>query len=676
MSALQEQEQILDRNHDGEITPADFDGAVLEELYGMVCGFTRHGEGADTVLEMDYRRKTYSNNLPHQVDVFRSMGNLFLLITVVMVCLHGYNAVLVPLFDEHVWYWEALRGNDAKFWIIDRYEDVQLLILAGILAVAFCVIAGWLDTHEAQSSKILFSSKQRSDCTQFLLAVLYSFLISAVFRVMLVFAEKLVLTSVKEEDMLRTYGNACWLIALLNLQTLQHMVVAGGLVYAPAAVTCCGLTLMLIAVHRVTEDGEMEGNDLVFLGGCLAAMKSVFESIKEKDRRDRSDYLVHGSGRFLRRYVVQGEAQASRLSVWHALHGFDLEDRSGSQRRVTIKITSDVALFDRLLSLHNDRTFDSKYVLPLLRGHVSEGDERVAVLPCCPKTVASAIAHEGFAGLDLHKIVTVAQQVAEGIAHIHDQGLVHGRLMPRKIRWYKGRFVITDLSYASDQGSPLQCGMNTEAYAPPEILAHLSRGCLHKQPVMATQSIDVWAFGMILYHLLTGYSLLTHNASTERLKSSEKDALMSWKEPSPGKLAVVLSEAEVSPVRRLLAQDLVATCLQGHPADRFQSMKTVLAHPFFSDIEPDLQVQRLPHLGKLDVIFSYQSTQEGLLRRLRRCLNELGISTCDGTQVQYPCSRLSCPAFTLFTCVRFHLGVTGESSTSTSWSRLQSLCPS
>lgn len=40
-----------------------------------------------------------------------------------------------------------------------------------------------------------------------------------------------------------------------------------------------------------------------------------------------------------------------------------------------------------------------------------------------------------------------------------------------------------------------------------------------------------------------------------------------------------------------------------------------------------------PRTSNLDVIFSYQSAQEGLLRRLRRALSQLGFTSFDGTQV-------------------------------------------
>ena len=48
--------------------------------------------------------------------------------------------------------------------------------------------------------------------------------------------------------------------------------------------------------------------------------------------------------------------------------------------------------------------------------------------------------------------------------------------------------------------------------------------------------------------------------------------------------------------------------------------------------------QVIPHTGGLDVCFSYQSTQEATMRRLRRNLWMLGLTTADGTQVGAYCT--------------------------------------
>ena len=54
-------------------------------------------------------------------------------------------------------------------------------------------------------------------------------------------------------------------------------------------------------------------------------------------------------------------------------------------------------------------------------------------------------------------------------------------------------------------------------------------------------------------------------------------------------------------------------------------------HPSLPDSPVCAQV--LPHHNSLDVILAYRAGEEAILRRLRRTLTELGVSTADGTQV-------------------------------------------
>ena len=70
----------------------------------------------------------------------------------------------------------------------------------------------------------------------------------------------------------------------------------------------------------------------------------------------------------------------------------------------------------------------------------------------------------------------------------------------------------------------------------------------------------------------------------------------------------------------------------GNPKHRPQTMQHVLAHPFFAAEDVKLPLVPLLH-GAPDVIISYQSTQVAQMKRLRRALNVLGITTADGTQV-------------------------------------------
>ena len=169
------------------------------------------------------------------------------------------------------------------------------------------------------------------------------------------------------------------------------------------------------------------------------------------------------------------------------------------------------------------------------------------------------------------------------------------------------------MSCATQIGGLLHCNTITEACTPPELVEYLQDGdiqttrtapsftagiqgsnriyqsklqCPSTYGALGTAALshiiscvwcnDFYVVRLILYQLLTGSPLLNYSSSTEKLQQYDKDSLSVWKEPSTSKLKMVLSDAPVSPIRRLLARDLVCCCLEGDAKDRIDTMQQVL----------------------------------------------------------------------------------------------------
>src|SRR5437763_762640 len=93
----------------------------------------------------------------------------------------------------------------------------------------------------------------------------------------------------------------------------------------------------------------------------------------------------------------------------------------------------------------------------------------------------------------------IASQIATGLAHAHDRGLVHRDLKPANILFDDdGRAKIADFGIArmGDTGTLTEAGtlLGTAAYISPEQAAG--------EP--ATAASDVYSFGVILFRMLTG----------------------------------------------------------------------------------------------------------------------------------------------------------------------------
>ena len=165
--------------------------------------------------------------------------------------------------------------------------------------------------------------------------------------------------------------------------------------------------------------------------------------------------------------------------------------------------------------------------------------------------------------------------------------------------------------------------------------------------ITAATALDIWAFGVVLFELLSGHDLFHKNVRDDTIATPAKcEALANWTDPPLNKLELILRDEGISPALVLAAQDLVSACLQGDPQARPSSMAAISEHPFFILMlqnNPDpkrgfptpvaLPVSR----GGVDVIFSYTTRDIRHLWRLKRALRTLGITTSDGTEVPPGC---------------------------------------
>ncbi|KAL8885137.1 MAG: hypothetical protein Q9192_006698 [Flavoplaca navasiana] len=95
-----------------------------------------------------------------------------------------------------------------------------------------------------------------------------------------------------------------------------------------------------------------------------------------------------------------------------------------------------------------------------------------------------------------------------GLAYLHSQlGIMHRDISPRNlaVTSLQGpRGVILDLDAATANGSSTDHMKGTVPYLAPEIMALKDWGGAGKQPPPYEKSIDVWAFGLIMYALYAG----------------------------------------------------------------------------------------------------------------------------------------------------------------------------
>jgi serine/threonine protein kinase/Tfp pilus assembly protein PilF len=175
-------------------------------------------------------------------------------------------------------------------------------------------------------------------------------------------------------------------------------------------------------------------------------------------------------------------------------------------------------------------------------------------------------------------IVCLGAELADGLAHAHERGIVHHDLKPANVLLTDhGHPMLLDFNVAEDMklraGASIASVAGTLPYMAPEQIAAMEGG-----PNQIDARSDLYAFGIVMFELLTGiYPFMCRRGSTETaLESMGKERRET--PPSLQGLNPAVSPALEAIVRR---------CLEPDPTRRYQS-----ARQLYEDL--DCQRNHLP----------------------------------------------------------------------------------
>merc|ERR1712194_711978 len=125
-------------------------------------------------------------------------------------------------------------------------------------------------------------------------------------------------------------------------------------------------------------------------------------------------------------------------------------------------------------------------------------------------------------------------------------------------------------------------------HSPPEayVFAHSTRSdelgrALLAPLLTAEPTVDIWAFGKLLYEVLVGESLFRvfSDGSDRRIHASQ-DILLAWNDDHHlRKVCNKLLNGQIG----VTGVDLISRCLCSMKSTRFTSMSDILRHPFWKD---------------------------------------------------------------------------------------------
>ena len=167
--------------------------------------------------------------------------------------------------------------------------------------------------------------------------------------------------------------------------------------------------------------------------------------------------------------------------------------------------------------------------------------------------------------LPIDEALNIARQIADALEAAHEKGIVHRDLKPGNVKVKSDDSVkVLDFGLAKISGAPLAYGddsptfMNdgTQAGVILGTAAYMSPEQAKGKPV--DQRADIYAFGVVLYEMVTGARLHSGDTSTEVLASVIKEE-PDWTKVPP-------------PLRRLLRR-----CLEKDPQKRLRHIGDVMA---------------------------------------------------------------------------------------------------
>ncbi len=185
-------------------------------------------------------------------------------------------------------------------------------------------------------------------------------------------------------------------------------------------------------------------------------------------------------------------------------------------------------------------------------------DEMFIVMECIAGRELREIVREKLPeALSLREVTDYATQIASGLQAAHKKGIVHRDIKSSNIMITEGGQVkIMDFGLAKMRGgaqvTKVGTTLGTAAYMSPE----------QAQGIEADHRTDIWAFGVVLYEMLTGKLPFAGDY--------EQAVIYAIMNEEPESISVLRSDTPES------LQQMVETALAKNPEQRYQNVETLL----------------------------------------------------------------------------------------------------
>lgn len=185
---------------------------------------------------------------------------------------------------------------------------------------------------------------------------------------------------------------------------------------------------------------------------------------------------------------------------------------------------------------------------------------------------------------DFRKSRYILRGIAKALDALHGQNVIHGSVHSRNVGKFGKRWKLTGLPGSVVTGEPFDaCRLGS--HSPPEAFvvarckANRERSISVLAPsLVAERTVDVWAFGKLMYEVLVGELLFGDFTEKDRSMHVPK-SILTWNDEGLDKISRRLSSDGIAAT----GVDLVSSCLSLHRSARPQTMSYILDHPFWND---------------------------------------------------------------------------------------------
>jgi len=179
---------------------------------------------------------------------------------------------------------------------------------------------------------------------------------------------------------------------------------------------------------------------------------------------------------------------------------------------------------------------------------------------------------------------SIMRQIAKALCKLHAKNIIHGQVDSTHMGKFGERWKITGLPGSVVRGEQFVTS-RLGLHSPPEayVLAHskhsdeLNLASLAPS-LKAEPTVDIWAFGKLMYEVLVGESLFMVFSERDDCIHASK-YILKWNEAHLRKVSTKLSEERIG----LMGVDLILRCLCPIKSARIRSMLDILQHPFWRD---------------------------------------------------------------------------------------------